>query len=70
MLAMNTLAEAKTWSKIVLSAESWAEVSNLRAQLVSESHSVCAHLYTSIPANHLPITDNTVTASLYRSSRP
>ncbi|KAJ9133931.1 hypothetical protein NKR19_g8866 [Coniochaeta hoffmannii] len=40
ILALRALGEAKTWSEVALSAPSWAKVSALRTQLISESDSL------------------------------
>jgi len=48
ILALRALGEAKTWSEVALSAPSWAKVSALRTQLISESDSV-RHTRPSLP---------------------
>lgn len=40
LLAAKTLGEAKNWSPVLISQESWAKVSALGSQLMSESDSV------------------------------
>lgn len=58
LLAFRTLSEAKTWSLVLLSSSSWAKVSNLRTQLISESDAVCFHLsFPPVPVKHLTHTD-------------
>ncbi|OIW31173.1 hypothetical protein CONLIGDRAFT_303042 [Coniochaeta ligniaria NRRL 30616] len=42
LLAAQTLAEAKTWSPILLSSSAWAKAAALRTQLISESDALIA----------------------------
>ncbi|KAH8908030.1 hypothetical protein BR93DRAFT_927057 [Coniochaeta sp. PMI_546] len=55
LLAAKTLAEAKTWSSVLVSSSAWAKVAALRAQLITESESVCFQFSTLsfFPVNRL-----------------